>query len=463
MNPEQDLAMAGTIAEKVAKVGGRAYFVGGFVRDRLMGHPCKDVDIEVHGISPDELRRILENCGELTQMGASFGIYGLRHYGIDIAMPRQEHATGKGHKDFSVSVDPWIGTRKAATRRDFTVNAMMMDVLTGEVLDPFGGRADLQRRVLRHVSCERFGEDPLRVLRAAQFAARLEFTVAPETIALCRGMDLSRLAKERVWQETMKALLQARKPSVYFETLREMEQLSFWFKEAERLIGTGQDPLFHPEGDVWTHTMRVLDEAARLREKAREPAALMLAALCHDFGKPEVSRVIEGRIRAFGHERAGLPAAEAFTRRLTDEKTVRRYVLNMTELHMRPGALCSQHAGEKAYMRLFDASVCPEDLLLLAQADRRGTGFGYDGEQDEALLSQKLEAYRMRMREEYVSPADLKKAGIVPGPVYTKALRYAHTLHLSGVPYKEALAQTLAFARRETRQEQFAGTGERSP
>lgn len=446
----REVEMAGRIAEKVSSAGGRAYFVGGYVRDHLMGRPQKDVDIEVHGISPEQLRGILESCGEVTRKGASFGVFGLKHYGIDIAMPRRERPTGIGHKDFAIEVDPWIGLEGAAGRRDFTVNAMMMDVLTGSVVDPYNGRTDLEEGILRHVSDRHFGEDPLRVLRAAQFAARLGFSVAPETLELCKKMDLSQLARERVWQEMAKALLQAEKPSVFFEALRQMNQLSVWFPEAERLIGVQQEPAFHPEGDVWTHTMRVLDAAAKMRSRAKEALPFMLSALCHDFGKPEATEVIDGRIRAFGHETAGVAVAGRFVRRLTDEVKVLRYVLNMTKLHMRPGALCAQHAKDKAYMKLFDESVCPEDLLLLAAADRKGTGFSYDGEEDEAFLQERLKAYRTRMAEVYVTAGDLKKAGIRPGPVYSMALAYAHKLHLAGVSYKEALSQTIAFAQRET-------------
>ena len=148
----QDLAMAREIAAKVAAAGGRVYFVGGCVRDRLLHQDVKDIDIEVHGVSVDKLREILDSLGERTEMGASFGVFGLKHIGLDIAMPRKEQSTGLGHKDFAVSVDPFIGPKKAAERRDFTMNALMQDVLTGEILDFFGGRDDLERRIIRHVN-----------------------------------------------------------------------------------------------------------------------------------------------------------------------------------------------------------------------------------------------------------------------------------------------------------------------
>ena len=197
-DPVRDMEAARAIARQAAALGGRAYYVGGFVRDRLLGRENTDVDIEVHGLTPSQLEEILDGLGGRLEMGASFGIYGLKGYGLDIAMPRRERAIGRGHRDFDVTVDPFLGTEQAARRRDFTVNALLEDVLTGRVLDHFHGVRDLRRGVLRHVDDRTFPEDPLRVLRGGQFAARFGFTVAPETIALCRGIDLSALPPERV-------------------------------------------------------------------------------------------------------------------------------------------------------------------------------------------------------------------------------------------------------------------------
>ena len=177
---KDDLLMARRVAEAVQSAGGSVYFVGGFVRDRLLGRENKDIDIEVHGISVHALEQILDSLGERLTMGASFGVMGLRHYDLDIAMPRSETATGRGHKDFEVFVDPFLGEEKAAMRRDFTINALMENVLTGEILDFFGGREDLMRRRIRHVNDRSFAEDPLRVFRACQFAARFDFSVADD-------------------------------------------------------------------------------------------------------------------------------------------------------------------------------------------------------------------------------------------------------------------------------------------
>ena len=318
MSPDdKNVQMARRVAEAVADAGGRTYYVGGCVRDGLLGRDNKDIDIEVHGVPVQTLECILDSLGERLTMGASFGVMGLRHYELDIAMPRSETATGRGHKDFDVFVDPFLGAEKAARRRDFTMNALMQDVLTGEILDFFGGREDMRRGLLRHVDNESFGEDPLRVLRAAQFAARFGFTVADETRALSAGMDLSALPGERVMGELEKALLKSDKPSVFFEEMRKMRQLSVWFPELEVLIGVGQNPRFHPEGDAWIHTMQVLDEAAALRNEAKEPLWFMLSALCHDLGKAVTTEEKNGVLHAYGHEKAGQPLTERFLRRVS--------------------------------------------------------------------------------------------------------------------------------------------------
>lgn len=446
---DRNAEMARSIARQVEKSGGRVYYVGGFVRDRLRGCTSKDVDIEVHGITPEALEGILDSLGQRTAQGASFGIYGLKHYGLDIAMPRREQASGRGHRDFAVFVDPFLGTEKAAARRDFTINAMMEDVLTGEIVDHFGGREDLRRGIVRHVNSHSFVEDPLRVLRAAQFAARFEFSVAEETVALCAHMDLTALARERVMAELEKALLKAPRPSVFFQVLRRMGQLGVWFPEAEDLIDVPQDPRFHPEGDVWNHTMLVLDEAAKLRHLAKEPLGLMLAALCHDLGKKDAIQIENDRIRALGHEAAGIPLTQALVSRLTGERKLQSYVFNMVLLHMRPNLLAGQHSGPKSYRRLFDQSVCPEDLLLLSKADALGCSTGEDYGPTQQILTAALADFREVMARPYVQGADLVQAGFAPGKDFAGALDLAHKLRLAGVEKEAALAQSAAFLRKE--------------
>lgn len=448
---DRERQLAQRIAGQVAHQGGRVYYVGGLVRDKLLGRENKDVDIEVHGVTPEALEGILDSLGERTQMGASFGVYGLKHYDLDIAMPRKEQANGRGHRDFAVFVDPFLGSQKAAQRRDFTFNALMEDVLTGEIVDHFGGQEDLKRGVVRHVNERSFAEDPLRVLRAAQFAARFGFSVAEETISLCARMDLTALASERILGELEKALLKAPRPSVFFAVLRQMGQLGYWFPEVEALIGVPQELQFHPEGDVWNHTMLVLDEAAKLRDQAKAPLGLMLAALCHDLGKQIAIQDDNGRIRALGHEEAGIPLAEAFLSRITSEKKLHRYVANMVQLHMRPNIMAAQRSGRKSFCRLFDKSVCPEDLILLAKADALGRGIRQDYTPTESYLREKLAAFHEIMSRPFVQGKDLIATGFAPGKDFNEALAYAHKMRLAGVKKEDALRQTAAYLQKKRR------------
>ena len=442
------------IAAKVKEAGGSTYYVGGIVRDRLLEIDNKDVDIEVHGITPEELMRVLNECGEPLSFGQSFGIYSLRGEEIDIAMPRRERASSgtggevRGHRDFEIEVDPFIGTYEAARRRDFTINALMEDVLTGEIVDPFGGVEDLRAGIIRHIDEKTFIEDPLRVLRAAQFAARFGFTVAPETVTLCRSIDLSALSRERIMEEMKKALLKAEKPSVFFEVLRDMDQLDVWFPELRALIGIEQDPVYHPEGDVWTHTMEVVDRAAQFRDKVSSPVAFMLLALTHDMGKTVTTEFVKGRIHAYGHEKEGLPIIEEFLRRLTNEQEIIKYVLNMVPLHMRPNMVSYSKPALKSTNKLFDAAAEPGDLIYFACADHPV----YSGEEpftgDNEFLSERLEAYRETMAEPYVMGRDLIAAGLEEGEYIGELLEYAHKLRLAGIDKETALKQVLAEARK---------------
>ena len=452
---DENILMAERIARLVHEQGGTCYYVGGFVRDRLLGLENKDVDIEVHGIAPESLQEILASVGGLKTYGESFGIFGLNHYSLDIAMPRSEYATGTGHRDFICTLDPFIGVEQAAIRRDFSINAMMQDVLTGEIVDPFGGREDLRKKLIRHMDDRRFAEDPLRVLRGAQFAARFGFRIAEETAALCSRMDLRTLARERIFGEMEKALLKSEKPSVFFQELRRMRQLDFWFPELRDLIDVPQPPRYHPEGDVWTHTMMVTDEAARLHGEAEYPLGLVLAALCHDLGKAETTRMEkDGRLHAFQHEQAGAVLSGRFLARITNEKKLKQYVKNMVLLHMRPNQLAAQQAKARPYNRMFDESVSPGDLLLLSRADALGSCV--DPEEysaTEGLLRRRLAAFREQMREDYVTGKDLIDAGYRPGPAFTEALAYAHRAQLAGVSRAETLSQTIGYLNSLTAEE----------
>lgn len=459
--------MAQKVAERVAAAGGRAYFVGGFVRDKIMGYEGKDMDIEVHGVETEGLEKILDSLAQEFSFyheakhickGRLFGVYGISGYEMDIAMPRTEKSTGRGHKDFQVFVDSDLGIEKAARRRDFTFNAMMEDVLSGEVFDFFEGEKDLKNGIIRHIDDNSFTEDPLRVLRAAQFAARFNLKLSEETKELCRKINITGLSSERVFAEMSKALLKSQKPSIFFETLKELEQLDYWFRELLALVGVKQPLNYHPEGDVWVHTMQVLDFAACFSlEESLKPANrlyFLLSALCHDLGKPETTAVIDGRIRAIGHEEKGKEVASKFLKRLTLERELHRYVLNMVELHMKPNMLCGQQSGEKATNRMFDKSIDPEGLLLLARCDRTKPdnliNFELQKEKNEVYekwLWERLELFRNLMALPEVTGEDLIVAGVSSGFGFSELINFGHSLHLAKVPKEDALAQVLALAK----------------
>lgn len=444
----KDLIMAKKIAEKVREKGGRTFFVGGFVRDKLLKKENKDIDIEIHNITPQDLREVLSELGTITEMGASFGILGLKGYDIDIAQPRSEMANGRGHKDFEIFVDPFIGTKNAAKRRDFTINALMEDVLTGEIIDHFNGLNDLNKGIIRHINNETFIEDPLRVFRAPQFAARFGFSIANETIELSKTMDLTFLPKERVLEEMKKALLKSNKPSIFFEELRKMNQLKDWFPELEALIDVPQNPIYHPEGDVWNHTMMVLDNAALLKNETMEPFWFMIAALVHDFGKIITTKEVNGVIRSLEHEIKGLPLVEKFLDRISTEVKLKEYVLNLTKLHMKPNQLVASKSKKKVTNKMFDEAIDCKGLLLLAKSDHLGRKNAKDYNNEEKFLTERLKWYEETMKQPEVMGRDLIKAGLKPGPHFTELLILAHKLHLANVDKKSALAQVLAEAKK---------------
>ena len=239
------------LARAVKEAGGRALLVGGCVRDPLLGIEPKDWDVEVYGVEPSRLRQLLESFGPVNVVGEAFTVYKLGQ-NLDVSLPRRERKTGRGHRAFVIEGDPFMTIEDAARRRDFTINAILQDPLDGEVIDPFNGRDDIERKTLRAVARETFGEDSLRVLRAAQFAARFEFTIEPETVEICRSIDLTDLPRERVWGEMEKLLLRARRPSIGLKWLYDLRVIAQLFPEMQALVGVPQESEWHPEGWILT-------------------------------------------------------------------------------------------------------------------------------------------------------------------------------------------------------------------
>lgn len=362
------------IAFRVRRAGGRALIVGGAVRDALLAAgPVKDVDVEVFGVPPQALRRLLLPDYPFEECGVAFGVMKLRRYAVDIALPRRESLCGSGHRDFFVAADPSLSVAEAASRRDFTVNALYSDPLTGEIEDPYGGIADLSARRLRHVSAK-FAEDPLRVLRGMQFVARFGLVAAPETVSMCRQMDWRNLAAERVFEEWSKLLLKGRAISAGLDFLRQTGWLA-GYPELAALVGCRQDARWHPEGDVWAHTQLALDAFARHRTgDLRDDLTVGFAVLCHDFGKPLTTTIDhrDGAIRSKGHDTAGLAPAERFLRRMTSDARLIGEVLPLVADHMRPFSMWRDRAGDAAVRRLALRVGRIDRLLRVSEADDEG-------------------------------------------------------------------------------------------
>lgn len=370
------VSRARDIAAAVRAAGGRAFFVGGWVRDRIMGRESKDVDVEVFGLPADRLKALLESLGRVDTVGESFQVF--KAGDVDVSLPRRESKSGLGHRGFEVSGDPSMSIRDAARRRDFRVNAILWDPLTEAHEDPFDGRGDIERRMLRVVDPATFTDDSLRALRAVQFAARFSFTLDDEARALCRSMALDDLPAERVWGEIEKLLL-APTPSIGLALAMELGIVAKLFPELKALDGCPQEPEWHPEGDVWVHTLQVIDQTRlRIDDLPRpQQIAMMLGALCHDLGKPKVTKFFEGRIRSRDHEAQGVEPAMSLLDRLNvhsiDGYDVRGQVAGFTSQHLQPGAWYKNRdqVGDGAFRRLA-AKVDLELLARLAKADCLG-------------------------------------------------------------------------------------------
>lgn len=445
MLPERVIQLSETIRGR----GGRAMLVGGCVRDELMGFEPTDWDLEVYGVESNELRALLDRFGDVQAVGEAFAVYRVGR-DLDVSLPRRERKTGHGHRGFVIEGDPGMSFEEACSRRDFTINAILKDPLTDEVVDPFSGRADIEKKLLRHVSNLTFADDSLRVLRAAQFAARLEFDIAPETIAICKGIDVTDLPKERVWGELEKLALRAMRPSIglrWFYELGVVEQL---FPELAALVGVPQEPDWHPEGNVDVHTLMVVDEARKLIDDLpyERQVAVMLGALCHDLGKPPTTEFVDGRIRSRGHDEAGVEPTIAFLDRLGIYTLlgfdVRGQVIQLVRYHLKPGEFYKSEqkgnpVGDGAFRRLA-RKVEPDLLYRVAKADSLGR---YpDGDRSKMIFgSEAQEWFIEKVRELQIEKKapdpilmgrHLIEIGLKPGPHFKQILDAVYEMQLDG-------------------------------
>lgn len=434
---------------------GRPRLVGGGVRDWLLGSEPKDFDLEVRGVDFETLRRTLAPFGATDVVGRSFGVIKVRSAAsgaeYDFSLPRRESKTGAGHRGFVIAPDPELSDTEAAARRDFTVNAIALDPFTHELIDPHGGQADLARRVLRHTSAA-FTEDPLRVLRAFQLAARFDFTLAPETAELCRAIagSFAELPVERVWGEWEKWAGKAARPSRGLTVLEESGWLRH-FPELAVLRGTPQEPEWHPEGDVFTHTQHCLDALVALPAwREGSPARrrlLSLAVLAHDFGKPATTVRAEKRgvLRWLspGHEAAGGPPSIAFLRRLGAplelDAPVAALVVNHLA-HHHGSADFTETSVRRLARRLAPATI--DDLAAVMRADSNGRPPLSSPETLQRIDALVAKAHALALSDRAPGPIvqgrHLVELGHRPGPGFKPILDAAFEAQLEGAFRDEA-------------------------
>ncbi|MBN2768885.1 MAG: HD domain-containing protein [Campylobacterales bacterium] len=429
------------ISEKLKAHSAKVILIGGCVRDHILGHPTKDYDVEIYGVANfEQLQTLLEEFGELNVIGKSFGVVKLQKDGFDydFSLPRKERKTGDKHTDFAIETFSHLAHEEAFSRRDFTINAIGYDIEAKEYIDPFNGREDLSQKILKHICKDTFVEDPLRVYRAVQFVARFELTINPQTKELCKMMVaqdmLDFLPKERIYEEFKKLLLLSQKPSIGFEFMQEFGILRY-FPELQALVGLPQDPKWHPEGDVWRHTMMCIDEMSTFKTGVtKKDEILMFAALCHDLGKATHTQITKEKISAIGHEEAGIVPMYSLLNRLTNDKELPASIEPLIRYHLAPSQFYKNGAKDKAIKKLA-TKVHIEDLLTLARADffARTT--------PEALKREykagdwlEIKAKELKVLEAALAPLlkgkDLIDLGLTPSKEFAKLLKKAYEAQL---------------------------------
>ncbi len=438
------LAAMKTIRADVRSAGGKAMLVGGCVRDAVLGMPLKDLDIEIYGVPPARVQSLLAARYPFELVGRAFPVLRVHGLPIDVSIPcRRSFAGAAGLAEIA---DPYMSLDQAASRRDFTMNAMAVEPEQREVIDPFGGLSDLEAKVLRHTS-DKFSEDPLRVLRGMQFAARFELAVAPETASLCRRLSAEGVASERMYAEWRKLVLQGQRPSLGLAFLRDAGWTRH-FPELEPLIGCEQEPDWHPEGDVWTHTLHCMDAFATERTgDDEEDFVVGLGVLCHDFGKPATTTREGGRICSKAHEPAGEAPTRSFIGRLTNRQDLVEAVVPLVLTHLRPQALYDAGAGDSAVRRLAKQVGRIDRLVRVARCDQMGRPpRAFDGFPAGDWLLQRARALEIESRapQALVMGRHLLALGLEPGLRLGKILGACYEAQLDGTftSLEEGIAYT---------------------
>jgi tRNA nucleotidyltransferase (CCA-adding enzyme) len=439
-----------SIVAAIAQHNGRALLVGGAVRDMVMGLPVKDLDIEIYGLSAQELENILKKFGPVSIVGKAFGV--LRVHGLDVdwSLPR---ADSPGRKP-TVIIDPFMPIEVAARRRDLTMNAMSLDLMTDELIDPCGGLTDIKNKILRTPDARFFVQDPLRFYRVMQFIGRFAMSPDDELNALCKSMDVSTVSRERIEEEFKKLLLRSQRPSLGIRWLHSINRLHDILPELAATVGVEQNPQWHPEGDVFEHTMQALDAAAIIVQKYTnefDKLILLYAALCHDLGKATTTIIIDGVIKSIGHEKDSKRFTRTMMKRITHNGDLINAVLSLVLYHMMPLQFTSNKAKLSAYKRLANKLAHNVNMFMLIDlciADKRGrNGKGHEpltiDFPDVALFIENTQRAGVMMSG--VEPL-LKGADIVdivnPGPQMGKLLAAAYEKQIAdGITDKKILKE----------------------
>jgi tRNA nucleotidyltransferase (CCA-adding enzyme) len=448
-----ELALVREFASHVGERGGRALIVGGFVRDAALAQHHQqpivavDLDVEVYGVAFDALAALLEPLGRVDLVGKSFGIAKLTSPAtgavIDFSIPRRDSKVGAGHRGFQVTGSPDLTVIEAARRRDLTINAMAIDPLTGELIDHFGGLDDLRLGILRATDPEFFADDPLRVLRVMQFAGRFGFTVDPATAKLCRTIDLTELPRERIGQEWIKLLTKSPTPSTGLRVARELTVLDQLHPEFAVLEQIPQEPEWHPEGDVWQHTLLATDAAAQVVRReglaGQDAMIVLFGALCHDLGKATTTEVRmkhgRPRITAYGHEAAGVEPSRKFLTSLAINGDVIAAILPIVRDHLfhvhQPDP--TDNAIHRFAQRLQPATIRLWDLVSRCDSNGRGQPFE-DRTASHALYQRSV---LLDVAEKPAPPIVMGRhlialLDMTPGPAFRRILDICYDAQLSG-------------------------------
>lgn len=446
-----------TILKALQTIGAKPIVVGGCVRDSLLEIPCKDYDVEIFLIdSLETIQKTLEQFGSVKLVGKSFGVLTLRvdNYDFDFALARTEKKTGNTHQDFEVTTNANLTYKEAALRRDFTINSIGYDFFNKEFLDPYNGITDLKNKTLKHINDDTFIEDPLRVYRAVQFSSRFDFVLDKKTFELCKEMvsknELDHLANERIYEEFKKLFLKSPKPSIGFELLKDLGILKY-YPELEALIGCEQDEEYHPEGDVWIHTLMTIDELAKILKKENiedehRKLYLFYGILCHDLGKPFCSEEKDGHITSYKHEALGIEPTISFLSKLTNEKKFIDIVCTLVKNHLAPFQLYLAESSVKAVKRL-SLKVNIEDLCLVCLADCLGRDIKDKDKCPKATSWLLDKAKEMNIQNEALKPfvqgRDLIELGLKPGKAFKEILDYAFDLQIDEHLEKEEIIKNI--------------------